>query len=188
MDRKKLIGTIIGVILFVALIAGATFAWLTFNANVTNGNYNVSTGNFLVDYQGDTELTDIKTLSNVTAANVATSGATKVTVKAAKKTADSANGTLTVKLTTTSTGDTALDLSSGVLKYSVQVGTNTASAPQAVPATSSTTALDLTTIDLTSTTQTNVTVYFWLDSSILDNDDIGKTYQGYVHASAEQAH
>ena len=117
MDRKKLIGTIIGVIFFVALIAGATFAWLTFNANVTNGNYNVRTGNFLVDYQGDTELTDIKTLSNVTAANVATSGATKVTVKAAKKTADSANGTLTVKLTTTSTGDTALDLSSGVLKY-----------------------------------------------------------------------
>ena len=44
MDRKKLIGTIIGVIFFVALIAGATFAWLTFNANVTNGNYNVSTG------------------------------------------------------------------------------------------------------------------------------------------------
>ena len=29
MNKKKLIGTIIGVVAFAALIAGATYAWLT---------------------------------------------------------------------------------------------------------------------------------------------------------------
>lgn len=43
MDKKKLIGTIIGVTMFAALIAGATFAWLTFSATITNGSYNTGT-------------------------------------------------------------------------------------------------------------------------------------------------
>ena len=51
MDIKKLIGTIIGVILFVALIAGATFAWLTFGTTLVSTNVNsANTMNFLVDY------------------------------------------------------------------------------------------------------------------------------------------
>ena len=50
MNKQKLIGTIIGVIFFVALIAGATFAWLTFNATVTNGAYNGTTQNFVINY------------------------------------------------------------------------------------------------------------------------------------------
>lgn len=35
MNQKKLIGTIIGIIFFVVLIAGATFAWLSATATVT---------------------------------------------------------------------------------------------------------------------------------------------------------
>ena len=45
MNQKKLIGTIIGVLFFAVLIAGATFAWFTFSVNVSNGNYNAATGN-----------------------------------------------------------------------------------------------------------------------------------------------
>ena len=55
MDKKKLIGTIIGVTMFAALIAGATFAWLTFNATITEGTYNAASMNFLVDYTVETD-------------------------------------------------------------------------------------------------------------------------------------
>ncbi len=37
MNTKKLIGMIIGVVMFAALIAGATFAWLTYTATTSNG-------------------------------------------------------------------------------------------------------------------------------------------------------
>ena len=56
MDRKKLIGLIIGIILFAALIVGATFAWLTYAINVTNGNYNVETSCFDVNYENGADI------------------------------------------------------------------------------------------------------------------------------------
>ena len=40
MDTKKTIGAVVGVIAFIALIAGATFAWFTASATVTNATYN----------------------------------------------------------------------------------------------------------------------------------------------------
>ena len=56
MDKKKLIGLIIGIILFAALIVGATFAWLTYSINVTNGNYNVETSCFDVNYENGADI------------------------------------------------------------------------------------------------------------------------------------
>lgn len=56
MDKKKLIGLIIGIILFAALIVGATFAWLTYAINVTNGNYNVETSCFDVNYENGADI------------------------------------------------------------------------------------------------------------------------------------
>lgn len=50
MDTKKLIGTIIGVTMFAVLIAGATFAWLTFGTNLGENEYVGQTMNFIVDY------------------------------------------------------------------------------------------------------------------------------------------
>ena len=56
MDKKKLMGLIIGIILFAALIVGATFAWLTYAINVTNGNYNVETSCFDVNYENGADI------------------------------------------------------------------------------------------------------------------------------------
>ena len=56
MDKKKLIGLIIGIILFAALIVGATFAWLTYSINVTNGNYNVETSCFDINYENGADI------------------------------------------------------------------------------------------------------------------------------------
>ena len=48
--KKKLIGSIIAVIAFVILIAGATYAYLVSNVDVTNGNYVTDTHCFQIDY------------------------------------------------------------------------------------------------------------------------------------------
>ena len=59
MDKKKIIGAIIGVTLFAVLIAGATYAWLSAAVDVNNGIYQASTGNFLIDYNGGIESFDV---------------------------------------------------------------------------------------------------------------------------------
>ena len=48
--KRKLIGSIIGVTLFAALVVGATYAWLVVDLNVINANYVSRTGCFVIDY------------------------------------------------------------------------------------------------------------------------------------------
>lgn len=183
MDKKKLFGTIIGVILFIALIAGATFAWLTFQATVTNGNYNTKTGNFLINYTKGENVTDIPIISIDSASDIVTSEAKSVTVKAGKSNSSNPNGNLTIKLKTV-TESTNLDLTSGVLKYAISIE---GAAPTSIQSVTSTADLILVSNYLiTSTTQVDFTVYFWLDSSTVDSDDMGKTYSGYIDAEAVQ--
>lgn len=60
MNTKKLIGTILGVILFAALIAGATFAWLSGDVTVINTNtLNTAITNFVVDYTTGSAVRDL---------------------------------------------------------------------------------------------------------------------------------
>jgi len=59
MNKKKLIGTIIGVAMFAALIAGATYAFLSFTANAVNFAFNGTTMNFLVDYTNGNAITGL---------------------------------------------------------------------------------------------------------------------------------
>ncbi len=48
--KRKIIGSIIGVIAFAALIVGATYAWLIKDLVVSNANYVASTGCFDINY------------------------------------------------------------------------------------------------------------------------------------------
>ena len=50
MEKKKLIGIIVGVIAFIALIGGATFAWFTYNITLNNAGYNFTSSNFSIVY------------------------------------------------------------------------------------------------------------------------------------------
>ena len=78
MDTKKLLGTIIGVIMFALLIVGATYAWLSQTATVTNGTYaNLKTKNFIINYVGGTEVTDTVQTHNATTASITTLAITK---------------------------------------------------------------------------------------------------------------
>ena len=96
MDKRKLIGTIIGVIMFALLIAGATYAFLTFTATVTDATYNGTTMHFLVDYTKGSKITTMPQLVN------ATPETAESLFVVAKKNTGSVNGKLTIKLSTTS--------------------------------------------------------------------------------------
>lgn len=178
MDKKKLIGTIIGVTLFAALIAGATYAFLTFTANVTNATYNGKTMNFLVDYTKGTDISDAPQLTTATPET-----AKSLVVKAAKH-AGSPNGTVTIKLNTTSSD--ALT-TSGVVNYAICKGECTTNFTSAVK---QGTVTAQGTVDLLSeplsATAVSYYVYFWLDASKITNEHIGKTYSGNISATAVQ--
>ena len=186
MDKKKIIGTIIGVAAFAALIAGATYAWLTFNATITNGTYNVGSMNFNVSYTKGTDVTSVPIVSTPTASN------TKSLNVKANKVSGSAPGTLTIYLNTESNTTGAL-LSSGALHYAVCIGdctdTTNLSVSSNVTTTGSVTSTGklamLTNTPLTAS-ETTYNVYFWLDSAAVGETVIGSSYNGFISAEATQ--
>lgn len=197
-NNRKLIGTIIGVIFFVILIAGATFAWLTYTANVNNGVYNTTTMNFLVNYTGGTDISSLPMYSgDVSASTFSGSSISPMTVQASKQNLD---GTLYLKIhTADDTGSNTL-ADAGCIKYAVCVGTACSSASTTAFSQISgvsTGILDSADFDtnrdiviytgpLTVST-TNYNIYLWIDNEIITNNEIGQTYSGYVHAFAVQS-
>ena len=175
MSNKKLIGTIIGVIAFAVLISGATFAWLTYSVNVTGGTYNGASTNFVVNYTKGTDISDVPILTSPTVSTA------RSLVVSANKTSTSVDGTLSIKLTTTSSD---MLTTSGAIKYKAcqgecadltsNVGTVTASG----------------TVEIFSgalqSSATSYYVYFWIDAATFSNNHVGKTYSGYISAEAQQ--
>lgn len=185
MEKKKLIGTIIGVIAFAALIAGATYAWLTFSLGVNNGNYNLGTMNFNVDYQQGTAITSLPTL---TSGDPSTAGS--LTVRA-KKASNSAPGDLTIYLNTDLNSTSSALLASGAINYAVCVGTCSSfdSITTKGTLTSSTPAkLAILTGSPLTTDYTNYNVYFWLDGALVTNELVSgnASYTGWISAEATQ--
>ena len=175
MDKKKLIGTIIGVIAFAALIAGATYAWLTQNVATVNGTYNLGTMNFSVTYVKGTNVTNVPALSAPT-----TSTASNLNVKA-NKVAGSAPGNLTIYLNTSS-----MTLTAGALNYAVCVGTCSSTDLTAVAnkgTVSETGKLAILSNTPLTADATTYNVYLWLDPSKVSG---GETYSGFISAEATQ--
>lgn len=188
MDKKKLIGTIIGIAMFAALIAGATYAFLSFTATVTNATTNGSSMQFLVNYTKGTEITSLPQLTSATPSN------TSYLVVNAKKDADSVDGYMTIKLSTITNNDlTSGGLVNWVLCKGACTQTNFSDKKAAgkISLSGATTANPkVTTLwtdtDLITTAGTDYYVYFWIDSSLISNKHINQNYAGFIHASATQ--
>lgn len=186
MDKKKLIGTIIGVVAFGALIAGATYAWLTYSATITNGNYLLSSMNFSVVYTKGTAVNAVPILTNPTATEV-TSGGGHLAVQASKANG-SAPGDLTIKLVTNNTTNTTL-LSKNALKYAACIGTcQAANLSEEIYKGTVSAKGELNIIPTTPLTASPTTynIYFWLDSASVDTTIVNAEYSGYISASALQ--
>ena len=136
MDYKKLIGTIIGVTLFAVLIAGATFAWLTFGTTIVSTNVTTSSSmNFLVDYTQGQTVSDIPMLDS-TLATPEKAAQLSVT---AKKHSGSVDGHLIILLTSNATtgkesGVTADLLTDGIVRWVICRGQCTTNFNNAVNA------------------------------------------------------
>ena len=188
MDKRKLIGTIIGVMMFALLIVGATYAWLSFTATVTNATANGTSFNYWVNYAGGDHITDIPILTSPT-----TTTASHATLTAQRPKGSIADN-IKIYLTTTSTGLTS---TSGVVKYVICEGACNAnfsgSTIRSITATS-TVEIFSGTLPGTATSTTNATVtynvYFWLDAASLTNDHLttgNNQYSGYIHADSTQS-
>ncbi len=179
MDKKKVIGTVIGVIAFIALLAGATYAWLTNTLGVTNGVYNTKTMNFLVNYTKGTDVTSLPILGTATA-----STAQVLTVKAGLGT-NSAPGKITVYLNTTSSSNALI--TDHAIKYIYCIGTceGTDFADHTSTLTS-TSQVAVITNDTLTAAQKNYNVYLWLDGSVIGDTHLGLSYAGNISAVATQ--
>lgn len=215
MDKKKLIGAVLGIIAFVALIAGATFAWLTGTFSTASNTYNVKTKNFVINYAGSAEIANPVMLSytNALIANMtseseaATSGDSWAAVTASKTANDAAASSFKLTLNVSGNnfatnsivwavckGDcpaTALITAINTTNATATCATgNTVVACGVIPKTTTSGTVDLyddtSTFNVETAVSQTYNVYFWLDGPTIGDGDVGKTFSGYISASARQ--
>ncbi|MBR7041909.1 MAG: hypothetical protein IKI04_00240 [Bacilli bacterium] len=211
MNTKKLIGTIIGVIAFVALVAGATFAWITITAGTTNAIYNTGSRNFTITYNGGTTIDKVVMLNSGSA----------TTAKITSATAASTTGDGWLAVTASKTATNAIASS---FKINLSISTNTITSNSIVwaickgncPSTAAlatvsggaaTCATDVTACGLinggsktavtlyndtttfkklAAVSATTYNIYFWLNADTIVEGDIGKKFYGFIYAQATQ--
>ncbi len=199
--NRKLIGTIIGVVFFAILVIGATFAWFTYTANVTNGAYNTKTLNFVVTYTNGSDVTKLPILSSdATSQDFDLAGGEARSGKAYR---GNVEGTLFLKLHINDTPDNDTLVSSGCIRYiALYSAFNVLVNPNDVlsnfesigvvnqSAVNSNGDVIMYQGELQSRSQLNTPeyrIYLWLDGECVTNDYLGLTFSGYIHASAIQS-
>ena len=196
MDRKKLIGLIIGIILFAALIVGATFAWLTYAINVTNGNYNVETSCFDVNYENGADIS-----GNVNAKGKIELVINSISSKLYEATTAHCENTSTLETLLNYSSQTACETSSGetvtdltrvwttksALKYAIYEE-NFSGEPIIVghinESTGTITLYESFALNVGSSTKYYISI--WLDGNIADSQYVNQSFSGYIKASAIQ--
>ena len=183
MDKRKLIGTIIGIIMFAALIVGATYAWLTFTANVINATANGTTLTYWVDYEKGENITDLPILTSATPDNTSTATIT------AQRPEGSIADNIKIYLTTGTTTNNIYKAVRYVICENVCQTFDTNDIKSITD-----TAKQLMFSGKLNEENDNdppypvhtYTVYFWLDAATLTNEDVGKTFEAYIHAESTQ--
>lgn len=188
MDTKKTIGAVVGVIAFIALIAGATFAWFTASAAVTNATYNGTVCSYSLTVTGGNINTSLPLASSTASSDYfyakthATIGAQGVmsTVKAKLASACSASsaGVATIAATITSGASTNCPLSYAVFSGATTDYTGTPLAKGTIEGTSAKTLI--TTGTLTTSDQT-YKIWLYLDGDKISNSAcMNLAYKGNI--------
>lgn len=184
MKKAKLIGTIIGIIVFISAIAGLTYAWFTWRSN--NVNISGATGCFTIDYTisqeiGATSAESLKLGTSYTDGKYAevtlslNSACTGITGK----------GSLYLNTKSVATDDVILG---GALNYTVvkvtgsteeQIKTGTITTTDKI-----TVATDIP-LGGTSTSST-YRVYVWINGEQATNSYANAKYSGFISAEAVQ--
>lgn len=188
MDKKRLIGTIIGVIMFAALIVSATYAWLSFTANVVNVTHQGTTLDYWLDFKKGNDLSDMPILISPTTSNTAS------LVLTAKRPKGSIADNITIYLTTTSTNSLS---ASGAVKYAIcenecSSDFSNTTIRGVVKTGETDQTVSIFTGELSGTTNSSNNpehkyyIYFWLDAETMNNSLLGQEFNGYIHAESTQ--
>ncbi len=179
--NKKLLYSILTVLLIAIVSVGVTYAWLSWSSSVNIGGTSEC---FDVNYVKGQDIGSDSNPANFSLASTYTEGLSSVIKVNLKDTCTISNGTGTLYLNTDTTTSSIL-LTSGVLKYQVLEGTNEV----ANGTVSSTGNLPIyNNIEINNEVK-QLTVYVWLDGSLVNDsnssDILSSVYKGNITMSIE---
>lgn len=184
MNKSKIIGVVIGVVVFIFMIIGLTYAWFTWQSS--NTNVTGTSNCFNIDYGISQEIGSSSTSYQMKLGESYTDGEyASVTLSIDSKCAGvTATGKLYLN---TNTAGTSTEILSGALKYTVIEKNETASAEVATGTITSTDKLLLLdNIPISASTSVSYEVWVWIDGNIADNTYYKASYSGYISAEATQ--
>ena len=179
--NKKLLYSILTVLLIAIVSVGITYAWLSWSSSVNIGGTSEC---FDVNYVKGQDIGSDSNPANFSLASTYTEGLSSVIKVNLKDTCTISNGTGTLYLNTDTTTSSIL-LTSGVLKYQVLEGTNEV----ANGIVSSTGNLPIyNNIEINNEVK-QLTVYIWIDGSLVNDsnssDILSSVYKGNITMSIE---
>lgn len=181
MKKTKLIGTILGVILFAALVAGLTYAIMTWSSS--NIEISGTSDCFDIDYGVSSQIGSTNQNAKITMVDSYKKGLTAVVTLALKQECANVPGNASLYLNTEASGTSATILG-GALKYAVVNSSNLDTVLGSGTITSTGEMEILNNINVSTTQSTSFTVYVWLDGNVADNTYINLNYSGYINAKA----
>ena len=179
--NKKLLYSILTVLLIAIVSVSVTYAWLSWSSSVNIGGTSEC---FDVNYVKGQDIGSDSNPANFSLASTYTEGLSSVIKVNLKDTCTISNGTGTLYLNTDTTTSSIL-LTSGVLKYQVLEGTNEV----ANGTVSSTGNLPIyNNIEINNEVK-QLTVYIWIDGSLVNDsnssDILSSIYKGNITMSIE---
>ena len=180
MGKDKLIGTIIGVIFFILLIAGITYAYVTWTGNVLD-DYKVSSKCFNVLYEKGNDITGTMMPSLDYSDGLFTS----VKMNIDSNCNINARGKIYLN-TLTSTSDNLLDSNrNGLLNYQV-LKNGVLTGYKGTITSEGSIEIDVGMLSKDTTASTEYTIYVWVNNDLVQNSDAYSVYYGSITAEAVQ--
>lgn len=203
-DQRKILGTLLGILGFIAVMAGLTYAMYT--VNITNSN-TISGGHECININysktSDISVNELEQVDNYTE----TKATTKVTFYQNNSSKDCGNSVGTIYIYTSSAGNgltsgitetitsgtSTTTFNHGVLRYTIEkrIGSSTTISETYtgyVTNANGDTAVEVGRLESSSTTYT---VYLWLEkdstNTITESTISEVKYSGYIHAGARQS-
>ena len=176
MNKQKLIGLILGIVLFIVAIAGLTYAYISWTSE--NMNNVVSSKCFDVHYDKGSDFSGAITPS------VDYTGGISVTVKMDISSACDINAKGKIYLTTEDNTSSNL-FDEGVLNYQVLIDGSVTDLKGTITENGEI-ELDVGFLNHNSTATTTYTIYVWVNGEYVTNEHATSAYYGNVRSEAVQ--
>ena len=176
MNKQKLIGLIIGILLFIGVIAGLTYAYISWTSESVNKVVSSKCFNVLYDKGSDIS-GNIKPSADYT-------GGISATVKMDMDSSCNINAKGKIYITTNDTTSENL-YTEGILNYQVLKNGNVTALKGTITS-SGVITLDVGFLNSNTEATTTYTVYIWVNGEYVTNEHINSSYSGSIKSEALQ--